>query len=136
MRTVITDNGPRPQLKYFDGATCPEDKTQELATQIDFRCDPRAGKVSGFHSFLLGDHRIHIFMFFFFSFDWIFRYSKGTPILTGFLENCTHLVDWATNVICKPFEANLDEKTCEIHNSQLNKTLDLTSIFDDGKFKV
>lgn len=77
MRTVITDNGPRPQLKYFDGATCPEDKTQELATQIDFRCDPRAGKVSGFHSFLLGDHRIHIFMFFFFFVRLDFSLFKG-----------------------------------------------------------
>lgn len=84
MRTVITDDGPRPQLKYFDGATCPEDKTQELATQIDFRCDPRAGKVSGFHSFLLGDHRIHIFMDFFFRSTGFFVIQRARPYLPAF----------------------------------------------------
>lgn len=43
---VMNDDGSGPQLKYFDGAKCTEDETQDYATQIDFRCDPRAGKVS------------------------------------------------------------------------------------------
>lgn len=42
---VRTDNGSRPQLKYFEGNVCPQDKQTKLSSQIEFYCDPAAGKV-------------------------------------------------------------------------------------------
>lgn len=42
---VNTDHGSRPQLKYLDGSFCPHDKSTKLSSQIEFYCDPSAGKV-------------------------------------------------------------------------------------------
>lgn len=42
---VNTDYGYRPQLKYLDGSSCQEDPSSKLSSQIDFYCDPMAGKV-------------------------------------------------------------------------------------------
>ncbi|XP_031627910.1 cation-independent mannose-6-phosphate receptor isoform X2 [Contarinia nasturtii] len=41
---VRTEHGSRPQLKYFDGNVCPQDKQTKLSSQIEFYCDPAAGK--------------------------------------------------------------------------------------------
>lgn len=61
---------------------------------------------------------------------------QGTPRLVEFIDDCMHRIEWPTNVICEPFRAPLDEQTCQIRNGHLNKNLELTSIFDGGKFKV
>lgn len=43
---VDTDHGHRPQLKYFDGSFCPQDRATKMSSQIEFYCDPAAGKGS------------------------------------------------------------------------------------------
>lgn len=42
---VKTDHGSRPQLKYLDGSICPQDAKTKMSSQIEFFCDPTAGKV-------------------------------------------------------------------------------------------
>lgn len=42
---VNTDYGFRPQLKYLGGSICSQDPHTRMSSQIDFYCDPSAGKV-------------------------------------------------------------------------------------------
>lgn len=50
---VSTDYGSRPQLKYLDGTICPQDPHTKLSSQIEFNCDPTAGKVAFQSSYIL-----------------------------------------------------------------------------------
>lgn len=42
---VNADYGYKPQLKYLEGNICPQDPHTKMSSQIDFHCDPAAGKV-------------------------------------------------------------------------------------------
>lgn len=42
---VKTNTESRPQLKYLKGDVCPHDSKTYLSSQIEFYCNPKAGKV-------------------------------------------------------------------------------------------
>lgn len=42
---VKTGAESRPTLKYLKGDVCPHDSKAYLSTQIEFYCEPKAGKV-------------------------------------------------------------------------------------------
>lgn len=65
-----------------------------------------------------------------------FPMCQGTPILQDIHDDCHYVFHWPTNVICPTHEGEFREKTCEIYNDQLDKSLDLRRIFDDGTLTV
>lgn len=121
-----TDHGPRPQLKYLDGSFCPQDRHTKMSSQIDFYCDPAAGKV------LRICLSLYIISFKFISIIPFSRYIQGTPILQGITNDCHHEFEWATNIMCPMHVAEFHKNTCEIYNNQTQQSIDLKTIFENG----
>lgn len=66
----------------------------------------------------------------------LLSFVQGTPILQGISNECHYEFEWPTNIMCPTQNGEWREKTCEIHNSQINHSLNLQDIFKNGLLKV
>lgn len=61
---------------------------------------------------------------------------QGTPILQRISNECNYEFEWPTNVMCPVHTGQFDGKKCELHNSQINHSINLQSIFKGGLVTV
>lgn len=140
---VDTDHGHRPQVKYLDGSFCPQDHHTKMSSQIEFYCDPAAGKVFRFFfsdMFLFNICSLLFFLSNVFSFCFLSLNTlcgtQGTPILQSILDDCHYEFEWPTNIMCPMHVAEFRKNTCDIYNNQTNRATDLKTIFQNGLVKV
>lgn len=63
-------------------------------------------------------------------------FLKGKPILQEILHDCHYVYEWGTNVMCPSHLLKFETNECDVFNDQLNTTLNLKKITDNGTVTV
>ncbi|KAG4079051.1 hypothetical protein HA402_001706 [Bradysia odoriphaga] len=62
--------------------------------------------------------------------------GRGKPILQENMHDCHYVYEWGTNVMCPSHLLKLTTDKCDVFNDQLNATLNLKQITDNGTVTV
>lgn len=62
--------------------------------------------------------------------------GRGKPILQEIQHDCHYVYEWGTNVMCPSHLLKLTADKCDVFNDQLNATLNLKQITDNGTVTV